>query len=94
MNFIRYSRFGRFIVVLPPFPYVQFSQFKVCNNKCELKVGKWARMNNSDENGNFLAVSLRKFWHLSTEVLHKYLIQISRQNSYKYLIQKRHQRCM
>ena len=44
-------------------------------------------MNNSDENGNFLAVSLRKFWHLSTEVLHKYLIQISRQNSYKYLIQ-------
>ena len=53
-----------FIVVLLPFPYVQFSQFKVCNNKCELKVGKWARMNNLDENGNFPLVSLWKFGHL------------------------------
>ena len=56
------------------FPYVQFSQFKVCNNKCELKVGKWARMNNLDENGNFLPVSLRKFGHLD-RTHNKYLIQ-------------------
>ena len=54
-----------FIVVLLPFPYVQFSQFKVCNDKCELKVGKWARMNNSNENGNFLRVSLQKFEHFN-----------------------------
>ena len=46
-----------FMKVLLPFPYVQFGQFKVCNNKCELKVWKWARMNNSDESGNFLSES-------------------------------------
>ena len=53
------------LVALASFPYVQFGQFKVCNNKCELKVGKWARMNNSNENGNFLRVSLQKFEHFN-----------------------------
>ena len=53
------------LVALASFPYVQFGQFKVCNNKCELKVGKWARMNNSNENGNFLWVPLQKFEHFN-----------------------------
>jgi len=52
-------------VALASFPYVQFGQFKVCNNKCELKVGKWTRMNNSNENGNFLWVPLQKFEHFN-----------------------------
>ena len=61
-----------FMMVLLPFPYVQFGQFKVCNNKCELKVWKWARMNNSDESGNFLSES----FGISLNRTHKHLRQL------------------
>ena len=61
-----------FMMVLLPFPYVQFGQFKVCNNKCELKVWKWARMNNSDESGNFLSES----FGISLNRTHKHFRQL------------------
>ena len=61
-----------FMKVLLPFPYVQFGQFKVCNNKCELKVWKWARMNNSDESGNFLSES----FGISLNRTHKHFRQL------------------